>query len=92
MNRQHHRLGLFKWSLSLLYITSGLILLGSLLGGLTIAMHPLSEYLLFSLMIVAVITALAAMVLLVKESFVSASLIYEQVGKQVDEKKLTGLK
>lgn len=31
---------------------------------------------------------LSAMVLFVKESFVSASLIYEQFEKQVDEKKI----
>lgn len=83
---QRERLGMFKWALSLLYIAAGLIFLGSLFGGLTLAFHPLSEYLLFSFMILAVITALSAMVLLVKESFVSASLIYEQFGKQVKEK------
>ena len=86
MSCQHQRLGMFKWSLSLLYISIGLILLGSLLGGLTISMHPLSEYLLFSFLISAVIAGLIAMYLLIKESFVSASLIYEQFEKHIKEK------
>ncbi|NOX85249.1 MAG: DUF2721 domain-containing protein [Chlorobi bacterium] len=83
---QRSRLGMFKWSLSLLYIAAGLIFLGSLTGSLTLTFHPLSEYLLFSFMILAVIAAVSAMFLLVKESFVSASLIYEQFEKQVEEK------
>ena len=83
---QHSRLGMFKWSLSLLYMAAGLIFLGSLFGGLTLSFHPLSEYLLFSFVILAVIAALVAMVILIKESFVSASLIYEQFGKQFKEK------
>jgi len=86
MNCQHQRLGMFKWALSLLYISIGLILLGSLLGGLTISLHPPSEYLLFSFLILAVIVGLIAMYLLVKESFVSASLIYEQFEKHIKEK------
>ena len=86
MDCQHQRLGMFKWSLSLLYISIGLILFGSLLGGLTIYLHPLSEYLLFSLLILAVIAGLIAMYLLIKESFVSASLIYEQFEKHIKEK------
>ena len=86
MNCQHQRLGMFKWALSLLYISIGLILLGSLLGGLTISLHPLSEYLLFSFLILAVIVGLIAMYLLIKESFVSASLIYEQFEKHIKEK------
>ncbi len=85
-NCQYKRLGMFKWALSLLYIAAGLVFLGSLFGGLTLAFHPLSEYLLFSFVILAVIAALSAMVLLIKESFVSASLIYEQFEKQVEEK------
>ena len=86
MNCQHQRLGMFKWALSLLYISIGLILLGSLLGGLTISLHPLSEYLLFSFLILAVIVGLIAMYLLVKESFVSASLINEQFDQHLKEK------
>jgi len=78
MHCQRQRLGMFKWSMSLLYMTAGLILAGSLFGGITISVHPLSEYLLFSFLILAVVSALAAIILLVKESFVSASLIYEQ--------------
>lgn len=92
MNCQYRRLGMFKWSLSLLYLNVGLILSGSLFGGITISMHPLSEYLLFSFLILAVLAALVAIILLVKESLVSASLIYEQFGKQVDEKILNGSK
>ena len=45
---QKQRLGMFKWVQTLLYLCVGLILLGSLLGGLTVSIHPLSEYLLFS--------------------------------------------
>lgn len=86
MKCQHQRLGMFKWALSLLYIAIGLILVGSLLGGLTITIHPLSEYLLFSFIILAVVAGLAAMVLLIKESFVSASLIYEQYDNNIREK------
>ena len=76
---QNQRLGMFKWALSFLYISIGFILIGSLLGGLTIATHPLSEILLFSFIILAVVSGLAAVSILIKESFVSASLIKEQL-------------
>ena len=78
---QNQRLGMFKWALSFLYISIGFILIGSLLGGLTIATHPLSEFLLFSFIILAVVSSLAAVFILIKESFVSASLIKEQLDK-----------
>ena len=78
---QNQRLGMFKWALSFLYISIGFILIGSLLGGLTIATHPLSEFLLFSFIILAVVSSLAAVSILIKESFVSASLIKEQLDK-----------
>jgi len=75
---QRQRLGMFKWVQTLLYLCVGLILLGSLLGGLTVSIHPLSEYLLFSFVILAVLSALSAVGILIRESFVSASLINEQ--------------
>jgi len=77
-NCQQQRLGMFKWALTFLYLCVGLILLGSLIGGLTLSWHPLSEYLLFSFVILAVISALSAVGILIRESFVSASLIDEQ--------------
>ena len=64
--------------LTFLYLCVRLILLGSLLGGITLSVHPLSEYLLFSFVILAVLSALLAVGTLIRESFVSASLINEQ--------------
>ena len=81
---QHQRLGMFKWALTFLYLCIGFILLGSLIGGLTISQHLLSEYLLFSFVILAVISALLAVGILIRESFVSASLIDEQFDIYVD--------
>jgi hypothetical protein len=75
---QKQRLGMFKWVLTFLYLCVGLILLGSLLGGLTVSIHPLSEYLLFSFVILAVVSALMSVGILIRESFLSASLINEQ--------------
>ncbi len=81
---QKQRLGMFKWALTFLYLCVGLILLGSLLGGLTVSIHPLSEYLLFSFIILAVLSALSAVGILIRESFVSASLINEQFDIYLD--------
>ena len=81
---QHQRLRMFKWALTFLYLCVGLILLGSLLGGLTITYHPLSEYLLFSFVILAVFSAMASVGILIRESFVSASLINEQFDIHLD--------
>ena len=82
---QQQRLGMFKWVLTFLYLCVGLILLGSLLGGITISSHPLSEYLLYSFVILAVLSALLAVGILIRESFVSASLINEQFDIYLDK-------
>jgi len=81
---QQQRLRMFKWALTFLYLCVGLILLGSLLGGITISSHPLSEYLLLSFVILAVLSALLAVGVLIRESFVSASLINEQFDIYLD--------
>ncbi len=83
MTLQKKRLWMFKWTLSLLYLCVGFILVGSLLagigqeGGITFT-RPL----LYGSVILAVLSALAAIVILIKESFVSASLIDEQLKNQ----------
>ncbi len=81
---QQQRLRMFKWALTFLYLCVGLILLGSLLGGITISSHPLSEYLLLSFVILSVLSALMAVGVLIRESFVSASLINEQFDIYLD--------
>ncbi|RLD45448.1 MAG: hypothetical protein DRI89_00905 [Bacteroidetes bacterium] len=81
---QQQRLRMFKWALTFLYLCVGLVLLGSLLGGITISSHPLSEYLLLSFVILAVLSALLAVGVLIRESFVSASLINEQFDIYLD--------
>jgi len=81
---QQQRLRMFKWALTFLYLCVGLILLGSLLGGITISSHPLSEYLLLSFVILAVLSALLAVGVLIRESFISANLINEQFDIYLD--------
>ena len=76
---QKKRLWMFKWSLSLLYLCVGLVLVGSLAGGLSLGGITFTSPLFYGAVILSVVTALAAIVILVKESFVSASLIDEQM-------------
>jgi len=70
---------MFKWALSLLYLCVGFILVGSLAGGLNPEGITFTAPLLYGAVILSVISALASIVILIKESFVSASLIDEQL-------------
>jgi len=76
---QNQRLRMFKWALSTLYISAILILLGSLLAGLSIQFPDVSKVFLFGFLILAVLMAAISLGILVRESFVSATLIDEQL-------------
>ncbi len=76
---QKKRLWMFKWALSLLYLCVGFILVGSLVAGFSLKEKTFTSPLFYGAVILSVVTALAAIVILVKESFVSASLIDEQM-------------
>ncbi len=76
---QKKRLWMFKWALSLLYLCVGFILVGSLAAGFSLKENSFTTPLLYAAVILSVVTALAAIVILIKESFVSASLINEQM-------------
>jgi hypothetical protein len=78
---QNQRLRMFKWALSSLYISAIMILLGSLLAGLSIQYPNTSNVFLFGFLILAVLMAAIALGILVRESFVSATLIDEQLKK-----------
>ena len=78
MALQKKRLWMFKWALSLLYLCVGFVLMGSLAAGLGQGIS-FTTPLLYGTVTLAVISALAAIVILIKESFVSASLIDEQL-------------
>jgi len=76
---QNQRLRMFKWSLTTLYFSAILILFGSLFAGLSIQYSGLSYLILFGFLILAVLSATIALGILIRESFVSASLINEQL-------------
>ncbi len=79
MALQKKRLWMFKWALSLLYLCVGFVLMGSLAAGLGQQRINFTTPLLYGMVTLSVISALAAIVILIKESFVSASLIDEQL-------------
>lgn len=76
---QNQRLRMFKWALSLLYISAATILVGSLVSALFLHFDTISTGILFVFLVLAVILATIALGFLVRESFVSASLIDEQL-------------
>ena len=82
MALQKKRLWMFKWALSLLYLCVGFVLVGSLAAGLSQAGISITTPMLYISIILSVVSALAAIVILIKESFVSASLIDEQLKNQ----------
>jgi hypothetical protein len=82
MHLQKNRLWMFKWALSLLYLCVGFVLTGSLAGGFSQAGVHFMEPWLYGSVSLSVLTALAAIIILIKESFISASLIDEQLKNQ----------
>lgn len=75
---QNLRLKLFKWSLTFLYLSAGFIFIGSLVEAFVIGYHPLAEIVLYTFLILATLSGTSAIVLLIRESFVSSSLVMEQ--------------
>jgi lipid-binding SYLF domain-containing protein len=78
MKSQRQRIILFKWVLTLLYLSVGFIFLGSIGSGLTLSDQSTSSLILYVFVILAGLSGLAAVFLLIRESFVSSSLILEQ--------------
>ena len=82
MKSQRQRIILFKWALTLLYMSVGFIFLGSIGSGLTLSDQSTSSLILYIFVILAGLSGLAAVFLLIRESFVSSSLILEQWNKE----------
>jgi hypothetical protein len=82
MKSQRKRIILFKWTLTLLYLSVGFIFLGSIGSGLTLSDQSTSALILYVFVILAGLSGLAAVFLLIRESFVSSSLILEQWDKE----------
>ena len=78
---QRKRLWMFKWAMSLLYLCVGFVLIGSLAAGFSIHQQKFSLIILYTFLILAVFSATTAIIILIKESFVSASLINEQLNR-----------
>jgi len=78
MRCQRNRIKLFKFAMIFLYLSVGFLFSGSVTSGVLHNEKEISNLLLYAFVILAALSGLIAVFLLIRESFISSSLILEQ--------------